>query len=187
MRYFLFFLVMSITTKKGDRGITSLCFGAPVSKDNIRLEACGTLDELNSFLGLAKSLIKQKKNKKLIESLQGDLFVIGAELATKRVSLAKLRKRIDKSYASRLENAICELEKKKVIKGSCFCLPGANPASGTLDIARTIARRAERLIVTLKRRGKLHNDSILVYLNRLSDLLYLLARACGKNQRLSAI
>jgi cob(I)alamin adenosyltransferase len=173
---------MSITTKKGDRGRTSLCFGAPVSKDNIRLEACGTLDELNSFLGLAKSLVKQKKNKKLIESMQGDLFVIGAELATKRASLAKLRKRIDKSYASRLENAIFELEKKKVIKESCFCLPGANPTSGTLDIARTVTRRAERLVVTLKRKGKLWNNFILIYLNRLSDLLYLLARSCEKNR-----
>jgi len=174
---------MSIITKKGDKGMTSLYYGEQISKDDPRVETYGTLDELCSFLGLSKSLIKDQKNKKLIEAIQRDLFVIGAELATKRTSLGKLEKRIDKSYIDRLEKIIEGLEKKRAFKECCFYLPGENLVSGALDISRTVARRAERLVVTLKRKGKLSNNFILIYLNRLSDLLYLLARAYGKNHR----
>jgi len=174
---------MSITTKIGDKGRTSLYYGESVSKDDLRVEAYGTLDELCSFLGLSKSLIKERKNKKLIESIQRDLFVISAELATKPAFLGRLEKRIDKSYIDFLEQAISDWEKKMAFKGRCFYLPGENLISSVLDIARTVARRAERLVVTLKVKGKLSNNFILIYLNRLSDLLFLLARAYGKNHR----
>lgn len=172
---------MSITTKKGDKGITSLYYGGMVSKDDARVDACGTLDELCSFLGLSKVILKDQKGKKIIESIQQDLFAIGAELATKGKFLAKLQKRIDKSCITRLEQCISDLEKKRKLKKRYFCLPGENPISAVLDISRTVARRAERISVTLKRKGKLSNDFILIYLNRLSDLLYLMARACEKN------
>ena len=173
---------MSIVTKNGDRGRTFLCYGARVSKDNPSVEACGALDELSSFLGLSKNLIKEQKNKKLIASIQKDLFVVGAEFATKPKQISKLRERIDDSYIGRLEKVIRDLEKNYKSKQRCFCLPGENFASSVLDIARAIARRAERLSVTLKRKKLLLNGDILIYLNRLSDLLYLLARLYGKNQ-----
>jgi len=174
---------MSITTKKGDKGITSLYSGEKVSKDDLRVETYGTLDELCSFLGLSKSLIKERKLKKLIQSIQQDLFVMGAELATKPTFFSKLKKRIGKGYVDRLEKIISGLEKKKTFEECCFYLPGENLNSSVLDIARTVTRRAERLVVTLKRKGILLNDFILIYLNRLSDLLYLLARGYGKNHR----
>jgi cob(I)alamin adenosyltransferase len=173
---------MSIVTKKGDKGITSLCYGVRVSKDDIRVHAFGTLDELCSSLGLSKSLIKCQSHKKLIESIQKDLFVICTELATEAESSSKLKKRIDKTYVSRLEGLVRNLEKNKPLSRNCFCLPGENQVSSTLHVSRAITRRAERLVVTLKRKGILLNDRILIYLNRLSDLLYLLARSYGKNQ-----
>jgi cob(I)alamin adenosyltransferase len=171
---------MSITTKKGDKGKTSLCRGRIVCKDDPRVEFCGSLDELCSFLGLSKSMVKRKEAKALIESIQRDLFVIGIEIATESKFIKKLKSRVDNSYVSRLEKNILSLEKKNALTECCFCLPGENEVSGILDITRTVARRLERLAVTLKKKKILLNGFILIYLNRLSDLLYLLARGCGK-------
>jgi ATP:cob(I)alamin adenosyltransferase len=170
---------MAITTKKGDKGFTYLYWGGKVSKDNIRVEAYGTLDELCSFLGLAKSLIGEKRNKKLIESIQKDLFVIGAELATKAQFLGKLEKRISSADVKKLDKILSFLEKTRTFTECCFYLPG-NVISSSLDIARTVCRRAERRIVAMKEKGLLLNNSAVIYLNRLSDLLYLLARANEK-------
>jgi ATP:cob(I)alamin adenosyltransferase len=166
---------MAVTTKTGDKGSTSLYWGGRVPKDHIRVEAYGNLDELCSVLGLSKSLINEKSIKGLIESIQRDLFVVGAELATKKAFIGKLKQRVDKSYIERLEKISADLEDRRTFKECCFYLP-ANPISSSLDIARTVARRAERSIVTVKRKGLLTNKFILIYLNRLSDLLYLLAR-----------
>lgn len=170
---------MAITTRKGDKGFTYLYWGGKVSKDNIRVEACGTLDELCSFLGLAKSLISEKRNKKLIESIQKDLFVIGAEIATKAPFLGKLEKRICNADVQRLDKVLSSLEKTRTFDECCFYLPG-NVISSSLDIARTVCRRAERRIVTMKQKGLLLNKSVAIYLNRLSDLLYLLVRSYEK-------
>ncbi|HIE43914.1 MAG TPA: cob(I)yrinic acid a,c-diamide adenosyltransferase [Candidatus Omnitrophica bacterium] len=167
---------MGITTRKGDKGRTSLYGGVRVSKDNLRVEANGTIDELCSFIGLAKSLIRDRKSKELLESIQKDLFIIGAEVATNAEFLDRLKKRMDASYIKGLEEAINTLESKNVSEECCFYIGGENPASSALDIARTVARRAERRIVRLRRRGMLKNTNIVIYLNRLSDLLYLLAR-----------
>jgi cob(I)alamin adenosyltransferase len=168
---------MAITTKKGDKGMTSLLWGTRVSKDDIRVEIYGSLDELCSFLGLARSLIAEKKTKKLIESIQEDLFVIGSEIASEPKFINRLEKRIDAEDVKRLEAILEELEKKKTFEACCFYIPGRNFVSSTLDVCRTITRRAERKVVTFKRAGKLKNPQILIYLNRLSDLLFLLARA----------
>jgi cob(I)alamin adenosyltransferase len=176
---------MGITTKKGDKGTTSLYWGGRISKDNIRVATYGTIDELCAHLGVCKSLVKHKRLKKLIETIQHDLFFISAELATKTQFLHRLKTRIDKSFTSRLEQIINELESKKRFKECCFYLPGENFISSTLDVARTVARRAEREVVTLKKKNILRNSYILVYLNRLSDLLYLLGRRYEKTpQRL---
>jgi len=174
---------MSITTKTGDKGLTSLCCGKRIRKDHILVQICGLLDELCSFLGLTKSLIKKRQTKKLLVSIQKDLFVIGAEIATSAKFLNRLKKRIDNNYVKRLEDNINNLERKIKLKGSCFLLPGENFISSAFDVGRTIARRAERQVVTLKHKNILKNPQILIYLNRLSDLLYLLARAYEKKHR----
>lgn len=174
---------MGITTKVGDKGMTSLYFGGMVKKDDLRVEVYGTLDELCSFLGMSKSLIKDRITKKLIESIQRDLFVIGGEIATKAQFLNRLENRIDGNYVRRLEKNIKKLEAKSLFEGCGFYLPGENFISSTFDVARTIARRAERMVATLKSKGLLKNPNILIYLNRLSDLLYLLARDQEKRHR----
>jgi len=167
----------SIVTKGGDKGITSLCYGRRVNKDHIRIESCGALDELGAYLSLSKSLIKNKKAENVIESVQRDLFVIGREVVSESRFLNKLPKRIDNSCIERLEKIIKELEKKNGRKKGCFYLFGQNLLSSTLNVARTVARRAERRIVTLQKRKFLNNSHILTYINRLSDLLYLLAKS----------
>lgn len=167
---------MPITTKTGDKGTTSLYHGGRVSKDDQRVCTYGSLDELCAYLGFAKSLLKDRKIKNIIEAIQRELFIIGAEIATKSSCLNKLEKRIDNRYVQRLEGLIYELEDKRTFKECCFYLPGTNPLSSSLDIARTVARRVERMAVSLKREKLLKNSYILVYLNRLSDVLYLLAR-----------
>lgn len=174
---------MSITTKTGDSGKTSLSFGERVFKDDLRVKAAGTLDELCSFMGLAKSLIYDKNTKKIIEDIQRDLFIIGAEVATLPKYLKKLGKRIDNSFVLKLENLIRRWESKKKFKAHCFYLPGENKTSSCFDVSRTIARRAERMLVGLKRKKILKNNYMVIYLNRLSDLLYLFARNYEKKPK----
>jgi len=171
---------MGLVTKGGDKGRTSLYNGRRVSKDHIRIEMCGTLDELSSCLGVAKSLTRVRSIKKILESIQKDLFIINAEIATESKSLKRLKKRIGAKSVAYLEERIIELEAKIRFELKGFSLPGANKISSNLDLARTIARRAERRAVTLQRKKLLKNEHILIYLNRLSDFLYLLSRSYGK-------
>jgi len=171
---------MGITTKKGDCGKTSLLGSKRVSKDDIRIDACGILDELCSFLGLSRSSIHDEKTKRTIEEIQRDLFMIGSEMVAEEVSLGKLKKRINKSHVIKLEKIITLCEKNNKFKKGCFAVPGENLVSSFLDVSRTIARRLERKAVTLKRKKLVNNSYILIYLNRLSDLLYLFARAYEK-------
>jgi cob(I)alamin adenosyltransferase len=171
---------VSIVTKKGDKGKTSLFLGGIVSKDNPRVEVNGALDELSCFLGMAKCLIRKRPVQKSLEAVQKDLIVINAEVATSPRFLKKLKKRIGKREVARLEKDIEGLEAKEPIKNFCFSLSGKNLVSSCLDVSRTIARRTERRTVTLSKKNLLKNPLILVYLNRLSDLLYLLARRSEK-------
>jgi cob(I)alamin adenosyltransferase len=172
---------MRITTKDGDSGLTSLLYGGRVRKDNLRVEACGMLDELSSFLGLSKSLSKKKAVKKLINRAQKDLFIIGSETACRPHSVRKLKNRIKQENIKNLESFIETLEENKPGRHS-FVLPGKSRLSATFDVARTIARRTERRMVTLNRKRMIKNKYILIYLNRLSDLLYLLARSCDRRR-----
>ena len=167
---------MGIVTKGGDKGKTSLYRGPRVSKDHIRIETVGTLDELSSYLSLAKSLAKSKKLKSIIESIQSDLFIINGEIATEHKALTKLKKRMGEKPIVYLEELILDLEARNKQKLKNFSLPAKTYLSSNLDLARTIARRAERRTVTLQRKKMLKNQNILIYLNRLSDLLYLLSR-----------
>jgi cob(I)alamin adenosyltransferase len=174
---------MSIVTRTGDRGKTSLLWGARVNKDDICVEAYGILDEVCSFLGLSKSLIKDKAIKETLGSIQRDLSIIGAEIAAEPEYIGKLERRIGNKDVNRLEKIIKELESRNKFEERCFYLPGETSASAALDIARTVTRRAERKAVSLERKGLLKNAEILVYLNRLSDLLYLFARISEKKPR----
>ncbi|MDD5680934.1 MAG: cob(I)yrinic acid a,c-diamide adenosyltransferase [Candidatus Omnitrophica bacterium] len=174
---------MGITTKIGDKGFTSLLFGGCDRKDSLRIESCGALDELSSFLGLAKNLAKDKKVKNLIDSVQRDLFVLGAEIATEKPFIYKLKKKIGAKDIKRLESAIAGLEKKRISKKHHFVVPGENTVSAILDITRSMARKAERRVVALKNKKILKNSGIIIYLNRLSDLLFLMARSYEKRKR----
>lgn len=165
----------SITTKTGDKGMTSLLGGGRVRKDHIIVRTCAQLDELCSFLGLAKSLMSERACKKLLESIQKDLYVICSEVACQKRFAAKLKKRIEKNHIKRLEDRICDLESRLKVK-RCFTLPGENSVSALLDVARARCRSAEINIVTLKNKRLLNNNHILIYVNRLSDLLYLMSR-----------
>jgi cob(I)alamin adenosyltransferase len=172
---------MSITTKTGDNGMTYLYMGGKVSKDDIRVEAYGSIDELCSFLGMSKTQIKDKKIKNMIESIQKDLFVVSSELAVCPKFINKIKEKTDQNCVDKIEKFIKMFERKKVPKLHCFAVPGNNFISSILDVSRTVARRAERRIVTLKNKKDLKNNYILIYLNRLSDLLYLLARYYDKH------
>ncbi len=169
---------MRISTKTGDCGTTSLLYGRRAKKDSLRIETCGALDELNSFIGLCKNLLKDKEWKKLIVKIQEDIFTIGTETACSRRDTYKIKKRIGDREVRALESCIEKLEKR--CRCDKFVLPGANTLSAHFDVARTIARRAERRAVALKNRRQFKNRYIIIYLNRLSDLLFLLARCCDK-------
>lgn len=169
---------MRISTKTGDCGTTSLLYGKRVKKDCLRMEACGALDELNSFLGLCKNLLKDKKWKDMLVNIQQDVFTIGSEAACRRSDAVKLKNRIGNKEVKDIEAYIERFERRWKRRG--FVLPGSNTLSAHFDIARTIARRAERRMVALSDRRQAGNRYALIYLNRLSDLLFLLARCCGK-------
>ena len=171
---------MPIYTKFGDKGKTALHTGKTVSKSSIRVEAYGNLDELNSFLGVVLSQAKDKRIKQELLQIQSDLFEIGASLAgpgeKKRPELkAKLKQRVDG-----FEKTIDFLT-EKMPKLKNFILPGGKTGS-LLHYARTIARRAERRTVALSEKETVLSE-ILIYLNRLSDLLFTFARYINHKEK----
>jgi cob(I)alamin adenosyltransferase len=174
---------MSIATRKGDKGFTSLCGGGRVLKNHPRIEACGTIDELCAFLGFAKSMIKQEKTKNLLTAIQQDLYVIATELSAKSVFARKLKKRIIQADVDGLEKIIAALEAKIALTRGCFYVAGENMLSAGLDVARTVARRAERVAVGLVKNNMVSSPFIIPYLNKLSDLLFLLTRAFERSHK----
>ncbi len=173
---------MGITTKRGDDGKTGMYRGPDIAKDDPRIEFNGVLDELSSFLGLALSCIKQKKMKEELVSIREDLFVIGTEVVTKARFLGVLKRRIVSEDVSLLEKKIVEFEDKIKEKIPCFFVSDQGALAGLLNVARSIARKLERRAVTLSRKKMLNNKQILIYLNRLSDFLFLMAQYCKKGQ-----
>lgn len=165
---------MKIYTKTGDKGETGLFGGSRVPKDHIRIQAYGTLDELNSILGIAMAqLTPADRVLKTLETIQEELFQLGAELATppnKKVPSAL----VEQDSIERFEGEIDEFE-KSLAPLKTFILPGGTLLSALMHHARTVCRRAEREVVSLS-----HNETIrpevLEYLNRLSDYLFVLAR-----------
>jgi cob(I)alamin adenosyltransferase len=165
---------LKIYTKTGDNGETSLFGGKRVPKDSMRIEAYGSVDELNSIIGVCRSINNVKEIDAILEEIQSDLFTLGADLATPFDNNLKDVKRIDKSFINRLERHIDKLDPQlKPLKQ--FILPGGDRTAAEIHLARTVCRRAERKVVHLSHTDSI-GENIIIYLNRLSDLLFVLAR-----------
>ena len=181
--------LMKIYTKRGDQGETGLLYGGRVSKTDPRCEAYGTTDEAVSTLGLARSLSSSQKVKDILKRVQRELFTVGAELATDPREYSKLQAHfsvVTPEMVTRLEQLIDEITKEVSLPRS-FIIPGASPASSALDMARSILRRAERRVVFLSEEGLLPNPEVLRYLNRLADLVFMLARYEDKDLPLEVL
>jgi cob(I)alamin adenosyltransferase len=173
---------LKIYTRTGDDGDTGLFGAGRVSKDHLRVDAYGQVDELNAAIGLALALDPRTFCRDLLETAQRDLFTIGAELATPNAAkLAKALKGppIGPPEIAALEQAIDRYE-TQVPPLKQFVLPGGVPKAAALHLARTVCRRAERAVVRLYRKHRTGGlSSVVPYLNRLSDLLFVLARVAN--------
>ncbi|NLK63775.1 MAG: cob(I)yrinic acid a,c-diamide adenosyltransferase [Tissierellia bacterium] len=163
---------MKIYTKTGDKGQTSLYDGTRVDKDSLRVESYGTVDELNSYIGFASKFINDQKIKENLKKIQMRLFFVAGELAT--VEAGKYKYTVKEEDIAALEKIIDDYLPK--IRGfDAFIVPGSSEASAALHVARTICRRAERRILSLKRNEEV-SEILLKFVNRLSDVLYTYAR-----------
>ena len=164
-------------THGGDRGETSLHVGPRVSKDSLRITAAGEVDELNSFIGLVRARTEHDKISSILKRIQNDLFVVGADLATP-IGLKSDAMRVTEDNVKYLDERIEEfLEQLDPIHQ--FILPSGSPAASLLHICRSVCRRAERSVVALKKQEAV-NEEVIRYLNRLSDLFFVLARVENK-------
>lgn len=161
------------STKRGDRGETSLLSGERVSKTHLRIEACGNLDESSAAIGLAKALTTNPRIREILTAIQKDLFKLGAELSN--TDPTRPLDRVEEAKISDLERWIAELQMEVPLSPN-FVDPGTNPVSASLDMARTVVRRAERSIVNLHEAEGLQRPEVLSYMNRLGFLLFILAR-----------
>ena len=167
--------VKSITTKVGDRGTTRLFSGEEVSKNSPRLEAYGDIDELVALLGIARFHAKKIETKDALLNIQRLLFVVASELATTSQKLLKLPHRVDEIMLKGLDDKRSQLEAQTKIPNG-FVIPGNSLETAHIEHARTVARRCERKIASLLEKKVIENTVVLVWFNRLSDYLYLLAR-----------
>jgi cob(I)alamin adenosyltransferase len=177
---------MRIYTRKGDTGTTGLLYGgARISKADLRTDAYGTTDEAVSALGLARASLDGERLSDLVLRLQRELFVVGAELAThvdRRARLTDGMSRVTAEMVTRLEREIDALEADFPMPKE-FVIPGESAAGAALDVARTTVRRAERRSVALSQSGGLPDSQVVPYLNRLADLLFVMARAADGHFR----
>ncbi|MEW8974289.1 MAG: cob(I)yrinic acid a,c-diamide adenosyltransferase [Tissierellaceae bacterium] len=169
---------MKIYTKTGDKGTTSLFDNKRVSKDDIRVESYGTVDELGSWMGLAKNYVEDEEMYSIIQSMQNKLFTVATNLATE--DKTKVKFHIHESDILDLEKII-DYYMGKIPNPSGFIVPGSSKKSAYLHVARTVCRRAERRITSLS--GVAEVDPLVIkYVNRLSDVLYAMARFSEENQ-----
>jgi cob(I)alamin adenosyltransferase len=170
-----------IYTKSGDQGETGLGDGSRVPKDHPRVAAYGSVDELNAVIGLLLAQVPGFPEAELLRGIQNDLFDVGADLCVPAPADAAgpQRLRVQPAQAKHLENAIDRLNADLAPLNS-FILPGGSPAAAWCHLARTVCRRAERDVVSLMR-GEPINPEVIVYLNRLSDLFFVLARVGNCN------
>ena len=167
-----------IYTRTGDGGETGLFSGERVRKDALRIEAYGTVDELSSTIGHARSLTEDREVDEILEKVQRDLFVVGAELATRSRKGKPPKVEVTDEMVKHLEQDIDRLD-AELSPLSTFIIPSGATAATALHVARAVARRAERKAVTLAKKEKL-NPQLLAYLNRLSSLLFVLARIVNR-------
>ncbi|WCJ58275.1 cob(I)yrinic acid a,c-diamide adenosyltransferase [Fontisphaera persica] len=170
---------MSVVTKKGDGGQTALMYNRCVPKNHPRVEAYGSVDELNAALGLARATAAERFIQEVLLGVQQDLIAVMGELATLPEDLERYHgegyPRVTPEMTARLEAWVKQIEAQKIsFKG--WATPGANLNAAALDVARTVCRRAERRVCDLAESQQLPNAEILIFLNRLGDLLWLLAR-----------
>ena len=180
-------ILSRIYTKTGDDGSTGLGDGTRVAKDHARVEAYGTVDEATAFLGLVRiALGADHPHQDLLQVIQNDLFDVGADLCVPlSVDSPESGLRIQKGQVDRLEKAIDD-NNANLKPLTSFVLPGGTTASAHAHVARTVVRRAERQVVALGRMESL-NPQLLIYLNRLSDLLFVLSRAYNNNGTLDVL
>ena len=165
---------MKIYTRTGDSGETSLFAGGRTNKDVPRLHAYGTVDELNSVLGLALAQGVSQQVTEWLQTIQNELFIVGADLATPQDAEAKWLTRLAEEPVMRLEREIDQMD-ERLPELKNFILPGGTTGAATLHIARTVCRRAERWVVSVSEQETI-NPSVLHYVNRLSDWLFTAAR-----------
>ncbi len=169
---------MSIVTKTGDQGTTALMYGRRVPKNHPRVEAYGAVDELNAALGMARATAEHELIRENLLRIQKDLVVLMGELATAPEDLPRYLKdgflQLGPDKTAMLDELVGKIEPQISLKD--WAMPGATVHAAAIDVARVVCRRAERLICSLQQSGGLGNSEIIVYLNRLADLLWLLAR-----------
>ena len=176
---------MKIYTKTGDMGDTSLFGGQRVPKDALRIEAYGTVDELNSLIGIVRAENSDPEVDRIMEQVQNELFELGADLATPRSAEKRQIKLIEPRDVNDLEKVIDTLEAHLRPLRS-FILPGGSPVAARIQFARTVCRRAERVVVRLSRNEDI-GESITTYLNRLSDLLFVLSRYVNQKSNIAEV
>lgn len=172
-------MFVKIYTKTGDQGMTGVLGERRLSKDDARIDAYGTVDELNAALGCARSLVLPDEVEAVVARLQDELFIVGAALADLSAQ-GRFRAALTDDHVARLERSIDDFEAglEPLVQ---FILPGGSTAAAQLHLARTICRRAERLVVKLGRQPEETVPGVIVvYLNRLGDLLFVLARAVNR-------
>jgi len=176
---------MKIYTKTGDKGDTSLFGGQRVPKDALRIEAYGTVDELNSVIGIVRTDNSDQEIDGILEQIQNELFELGADLATPRSIEKRQIKRIEMKDVQVLEKILDGLQEQLKSLRS-FILPGGSPVAARVHFARTVCRRAERAVVRLSRNEDI-GEEVITYLNRLSDLLFVLARYANHKANIAEV
>lgn len=177
--------LMKVYTRKGDSGETGLFGGSRIAKDSIKVEAYGSIDEAAAFIGEARAIIKDEKVKNILHKIQEKFLVIGAHLASDSNGINKLKESIEESDIVELEKIIDEYS-KTLLPLYKFIIPGDNRESATLHVARTVVRRSERRIVTLKERENI-DPKLLKYVNRVSDVLFVLSRVVEDDTTVKSI
>jgi cob(I)alamin adenosyltransferase len=178
---------LKIYTKTGDKGTTSLIGGTKVLKSDLRIEAYGTVDELNSFIGLCSDLLKNKKNRKILRQVQDRLFIIGSLLACDPEKETKMKiPELKEEDIILLEKEIDKMS-EVIPPMKNFILPGGHKSVSALHLARCICRRAERCCVRLQQENHEEDSIIIKYLNRLSDYLFVLSRFTGYQLKVKEI
>ena len=172
---------MGIRTARGDKGLTYMLSGERYSKDSEEVRAIGELDELNCYIGLAKAGVRSRVDKEILETLQRGICIAASEISLGAEDKKKHGFLFKKSLADMAQAILFDLEGKVKI-GRHFYMPGENELSALLDVARAVARRAERGMAGLLRKSRYGNEYILMYLNCLSDILFLMARAAGQKK-----